>query len=94
MELLTGASLRRHVTVVVTSHKNVKRTQTIKKPWFEKGDWENWSQALDALTETIQFKSDFLHTCDIIKEAIKTATGEHIPSKKVCTQNKLFWRKN
>ena len=92
-ELFTGAPLRGHVPVIVILHRNVKRIQTITKPWFEKCDWENWSQALEALTESVQFKGDIHRTWDTIKEAIQTATREHIPTKKVYTQNKQFWNK-
>ena len=37
--------------------------------------------------------SEVLHTRDIINEAIQTATREHIPTKKICTHNKPFWKK-
>ena len=92
-ELFTGAPLRGHVPATVKLHRNVKRIQTITKPWFEKGDCENWSQALEVLTETVQFKGDVLHTWETIKEAIQTATRENLPTKKVFTHNKPFWNK-
>ena len=59
-ELFSGDSSRGHVPVNVALHRNVKRTKTITKLWFEKADWENWSLSIDVLTKTVQFNGDVL----------------------------------
>ena len=87
-ELFIGAPLKGHIPVVITLHRNVKRIQTNTKPWFKKGDWESWSQALSpGFDRNNSIQVGRSHAWDTINEAIHTATREHIPTKKDCTHN-------
>ena len=53
-ELFIDVPLRVQVPVIVTIHRNVKRSKTITKPWFEKADWNNWSKAIDFFERIVE----------------------------------------
>ena len=90
-ELFTGAPTRGHLPVWLNMKEDTKEVK-LKKD-LKNANWEGFYECVESLlTERIDFKTmDADPSQLLLKQAIQTASEQHIPVKKVCCLSKPYW---